>query len=103
VCPLCYIPAGVAGLWGGSGLLLAVDSDGVAGVASSALALGGVPPLAYLGLRRWRNGRMGYAACCFAASSAVLAFFGPKLLSKGTAKLYSSTPPCCQASLMDKQ
>ncbi|CAK9092761.1 unnamed protein product [Durusdinium trenchii] len=92
VCPLCYIPPAVAGLWGSALITAPGVQDGCeqcqakeevakqGAALSAALGIAGSLPLGYLGLRRWRGGRHGLAAGCLASSSMVLAFCGQRLV-----------------------
>eukprot|EP00434_Breviolum_minutum_P001257 symbB.v1.2.001102.t2/scaffold59.1/size365495/6 len=100
VCPLCFIPPAVAGLWGGALLTAPTSTSSEAcehcngcdkshskgpmgpifrGPLSAALGVAGALPLAYLGWRRWRGGRWGLAAGCLLSSSTVLVFSGYQL------------------------
>eukprot|EP00435_Cladocopium_sp_Y103_P018631 s1093_g4.t1 len=112
VCPLCLIPPAVAGLWGGA-LLAAPKSEGRAcehcdgqgaelagrgGKLSAALGVAGALPLAYLGFRRWRRGRLAVAAGCFASSSLVLGLCAHQLFQVAKAR----EPTCTEAAAIEK-
>ncbi|CAL1145457.1 unnamed protein product [Cladocopium goreaui] len=102
----------VVGLWGGA-LLAAPKSEGRAckqcpgqgaelagrgSKLSAALGVAGALPLAYLGFRRWRRGRLAVAAGCFASSSVVLGICALQLFQVAKAR----EPTCTEAVAIEK-